>query len=60
MRASWRQCRYRTLARLVRMGYNVLMTDTDVVWFDDPYRFLKSPPFSNFTVINQAEVRPFC
>eukprot|EP00798_Chlamydomonas_sp_ICE-L_P004759 gene4759-34509_t len=47
--------RWRTLARAVRMGYNVLCSDTDVVFFHDPYAFFKSPPFSNYTIINQAE-----
>ena len=30
--------------------------DSDVVMFDDPYRYFKSPPFSNFTIINQPEI----
>ena len=47
--------RYRTLVRAVRLGYNVLMTDNDVVLFDDPYMYFKSPPFSDFTVLIQQE-----
>ena len=47
--------RYRTMVRSVRLGYNVLMTDNDVVLFDDPYHYFKSPPFSHFTVLNQME-----
>ena len=47
--------RYRTMVRSVRLGYNVLMTDNDVVMFDDPYHYFKSPPFSHFTVLNQME-----
>ena len=47
--------RYRTLVRSVRLGYNVLMTDNDVVFFDDPYHYFKSPPFSHFHVLNQME-----
>ena len=45
--------RYRTLIRAVRLGYNVLMTDNDVVFFEDPYPYFMSPPFDSFTVINQ-------
>ena len=47
--------RYRTLVRAVRLGYNVLMTDNDVIMFDDPYAYFKAPPFSHFTVLNQQE-----
>ena len=53
--AACLQCRYRTLVRAVRLGYNVLMTDNDVVMFDDPYAYFKAPPFSHFTVLNQQE-----
>ena len=42
--------RYRTMVRAVRLGYNVLSTDNDVMLFDDPYAYFKSPPFSDFTV----------
>ena len=37
--------------------WQVFMSDNDVVLFDDPYAYFKAPPFSGFTVINQAEVR---
>ena len=47
--------RYRTMARAVRLGYNVLLTDNDVVMFDDFYSYFKAPPFNSFTVINQEE-----
>ncbi|DBB03375.1 TPA: hypothetical protein ACH3X3_010747 [Trebouxia sp. C0006] len=47
--------RYRILARSVRLGYNVLMLDTDVMLMDDPYKYLKQPPFKDITVLNQAE-----
>jgi len=43
------------MARAVRLGYNVLSTDNDVVMFDDFYSYFKSPPFNSFTVINQEE-----
>ena len=32
------------------------LQDSDVILFGNPYHYFKSPPFSNFTVINQAEV----
>jgi hypothetical protein len=48
--------RYRTLGRAVRLGYNVMMLDTDIVLMDDPYKYFKAPPFSSFTILNQAEV----
>ncbi|GLI67397.1 hypothetical protein VaNZ11_011582, partial [Volvox africanus] len=48
--------RYRIAARAVRMRYNVFLVDTDVIFFDDPYVYFKSPPFANFTIINQPEV----
>ncbi len=31
--------------RALRLGYNVLLADADVIFFDDPYRFFKQPPF---------------
>lgn len=45
------------MARAVRLRYNVLCMDSDVIVFDDPYRYFKSPPFSNFTILDQPEVR---
>ena len=39
--------RLRTGARTLRLGYNLLFLDTDVVIFDDPYKFLKAPPFKD-------------
>ena len=46
--------RWRTAARMVRAGYNVLMLDTDVVLLEDPYRFWKKPPFEKLTLMAQA------
>ena len=48
------------MARAVRLGYNVLTTDNDVVMFDDLYTYLKSPPFNSYTVINQSEDPDSC
>ena len=41
--------------RSIRLGYNVLMLDSDVSIMDDPYKYFKQPPFQELTVINQAE-----
>ncbi|KAG2441348.1 hypothetical protein HYH02_009940 [Chlamydomonas schloesseri] len=48
--------RYRLAARAVRLRYNTFIVDTDAIFFDDPYVYFKSPPFADFTIINQAEV----
>ena len=40
----------------MRLGYNIFIVDSDVIFFDDPYRYFKSPPFAGYTIINQAEV----
>ena len=36
--ASTRTCRLRLAARTLRLGYNVMFLDTDVIIFDDPYK----------------------
>lgn len=41
--------------RSIRLGYNVLLLDSDVIVFDDPYKYLKHPPFKDIVVINQEE-----
>ena len=43
------------LYRSVRLGYNVLLTDSDMAIMDDPYKYFKHPPFKDITVLNQAE-----
>lgn len=43
------------LCRSIRLGYNVLMLDTDVLIMDNPYKYFKQPPFKDITVLNQAE-----
>ena len=30
--------RFRTAARILRLGYNMMFLDTDIVIFDDPYK----------------------
>ncbi|KAA6428239.1 MAG: hypothetical protein FRX49_01835 [Trebouxia sp. A1-2] len=47
--------RYRTLARSLRLGYNVLLVDSDTAVFDDPYKYFKQPPFQDIVVLNQEE-----
>ena len=49
--------RWRTAARMVRAGYNVLLMDTDVLVLDDPYRYWKKPPFDKYTLLVQVGVR---
>ncbi len=39
------------LARAVRLGYNVLMLDSDVLLFGDVYGSLKAPPLGNATLL---------
>ena len=31
--------RMRTAARIIRLGYNLLFLDTDIIIFDEPYRW---------------------
>ena len=33
----------------------MLLLDSDVIVFDDPYKYLKHPPFKDIVVINQEE-----
>ena len=42
-------------SRSIRLGYNVLLLDSDVIVFDNPYKYLKHPPFKDIVVINQEE-----
>ena len=48
--------RWRTAARMIRAGYNVLLMDTDVLLLNDPYEFWKKPPFSKFQILAQVRV----
>lgn len=43
------------VCRSIRLGYNVLLLDSDVTVFDDPYKYFKQPPFKDVVVINQEE-----
>lgn len=41
--------------RLVRLGYNILLLDTDIAVLDDPYKYFKEPPFQDVVLLNQHE-----
>lgn len=43
------------VCRSIRLGYNVLLLDSDVTVFDDPYKYFKQPPFKDVVVVNQEE-----
>ena len=49
---QWRSLRF---YRSIRLGYNVLLMDSDLIIMDDPYKYFKQPPFKDITVLNQAE-----
>lgn len=42
------------MARAVQAAYNVFLLDTDVLLFDDPYKYFKTPPFSAFQLLAQV------
>ena len=46
---------HRLAARAIRLGYNVLTIDGDVFFFQDPYLFLKRPPYSSYQLMTQGE-----
>lgn len=50
LQATW-HLRRRTAARAVRLGYNVMVVDSDMIIFDDPYALFKSPPFSQVQLL---------
>ncbi|GAX76828.1 hypothetical protein CEUSTIGMA_g4274.t1 [Chlamydomonas eustigma] len=43
--------RWRTVARSVHMGFNVMTLDSDMIVLRNPYPLLKSPPFSNAVML---------
>ncbi|PNH05103.1 hypothetical protein TSOC_008666 [Tetrabaena socialis] len=45
------------LARAVRLGFNVLSLDTDVILYRDPYPSLKSPPYGSMQMVVGRSVR---
>ncbi|GAX78830.1 hypothetical protein CEUSTIGMA_g6267.t1 [Chlamydomonas eustigma] len=46
-------------ARAVRLGYNIMVIDTDVVIFDDPYKYLKKGPFNDTHLMTMGETWPY-
>lgn len=53
--ASQHKSVYVVLCRLIRLGYNVLLLDSDTAMLDDPYKYFKQPPFDDIVVLNQEE-----
>ena len=49
--------RYRFAARLVQLGYNVLVCDTDVRFFTDPYPFLHGSPLNEMHLLYMRDPR---
>lgn len=47
-----------TVARAVRLGYNVLSVDIDIITHYDLYSFFKSEPYANMTLIWQNDGYP--
>jgi hypothetical protein len=52
--ALWHQ-RWKLMARVVRLGYNMMSVDTDFMFFQDPYVHFQKPPLSEVQV-RSAEV----
>lgn len=50
--ALW--CRYHTIARMVRAGYNVLSVHADSHFSDDPYTYLKRPPLNKAILVTMS------
>lgn len=42
LEAGWR--RASLVAKAVRWGFNVLLTDVDIVWFQNPYSYISHFP----------------
>ena len=47
--------RHRFSVRAARMGYGVMQMDTDVLFFHDPYQYLKSSPLNQYQFIIQKD-----
>ncbi len=54
LEAIWHM-KHRFILRALRLGYNLLYSDSDAIIFDDPYRYVKQPPFSSFQFLNLPE-----
>ncbi|GAX73095.1 hypothetical protein CEUSTIGMA_g548.t1 [Chlamydomonas eustigma] len=42
--------RLRLAARILRLRYNILFLDTDIIIFDDPYKYFKAYPFNETNI----------
>jgi hypothetical protein len=49
--------RWLVFTRALQMGYNVLVTDLDVVWTDSFYKYVKHPNLAEFNLIAAPEMR---
>ena len=47
-------CRYHTIARMIRAGYNVLSVHADSHFSDDPYVYVKRPPLNKATLVTMS------
>ena len=47
-------CRYHTIARMIRAGYNVLSVHADAHFSDDPYVYVKHPPLSKAALVTMS------
>ena len=43
--------RFRTAARILRQGYNLMFLDTDLVIFQDPYKHFKAEPLASKNIM---------
>ncbi|KAK9804579.1 hypothetical protein WJX73_002017 [Symbiochloris irregularis] len=50
--AGWR--RLALVEKAVRWGFNVLVTDVDVVWFRNPYTYLEDVPGADVVVLDEC------
>ena len=47
-------CRYHTIARIIRQGYNVLSVHADSHFSDDPYVYAKRPPLNKAALVTMS------
>ncbi|KAG1665878.1 hypothetical protein FOA52_005367 [Chlamydomonas sp. UWO 241] len=50
------QQRLRFTALALRASYNVMFLDTDIIIFEDPYKYLKAPPFDAVNLVFSGNV----
>jgi hypothetical protein len=49
-------CRWMVFTKAIQMGYNVLVTDLDVVWTDSLYKYVKHPNLAHFNMFAPHEL----